>query len=304
MMDLLNLKEHSPEEYPGKIIRINSQEYTIGHLVGEGGYKLVYQLINVRSGLCHYVLRIPLDQELAAGVTKYDNLGPYRGMHYYDYCRCIAKATYHYDGYSDKGALPIFADFLDIEEFAYLDNEYHGIFTVIEFINDAGDDNTGGIYAQDLAASLLLLNINLRKDSNDIQDLEYVCSLCQTYLMEINENDDNIIETYIRTKMCILDDEDQIERHKIIELTSKMLQIEPYFKRHVCTAISVYFSFKMWPNIVSLFEYIKDVIYELYSVEWFMTMVVYAYKKINEIGKANEYLIYIHPDKRKKIMED
>lgn len=33
-------------------------------LVGGGGYKLVYQLINARSGLCHYVLRIPLDQNL------------------------------------------------------------------------------------------------------------------------------------------------------------------------------------------------------------------------------------------------
>ena len=39
-MDLLILKEYLPEEYPGKVIRINSQEYIIGNLVGEGGYKL------------------------------------------------------------------------------------------------------------------------------------------------------------------------------------------------------------------------------------------------------------------------
>lgn len=172
-MDLLNIKEHLPEEYPGKIIRINSQAYIIGHLVGEGGYKLVYQLINARSGLCHYVLRVPLDQELAAGVKKRKNLGPYRVMHCYDYYRWLAKATYRYDGYNDKGTFPIFADFLDIEDFTYLDNEYHGIFDVAEFFNDDGDDSTGGIYPQDLNASLLLLKINLRKNSNDIQELQY-----------------------------------------------------------------------------------------------------------------------------------
>jgi len=127
-MDLLNLKEHLPEEYPGKVIRINSQEYIIGHLVGEGGYKLVYQLINARSGLCHYVLRIPL----AAGITKHNDMGPYRGMHCYDYYRWLAKMTYRYDGYNEKGSLPIFADFLDLKEFAHLDNEYCGIFNVVE----------------------------------------------------------------------------------------------------------------------------------------------------------------------------
>lgn len=35
-----------------------------------------------------------------------------------------------------------------------------------------------------------------------------------------------------------------------------------------------------------------------------MTMVIYVYRMIDEVEKANEYLIYIHPDKRKKIMED
>ncbi len=69
-MELLNIKMQPPEEYPGKIIRINSRSYIVGHLVGEGGRKLVYQLINAKSGLCHYVLSIPIDQELASGITK------------------------------------------------------------------------------------------------------------------------------------------------------------------------------------------------------------------------------------------
>lgn len=153
-MDLLNLKEHSPDEYTGKIIRINSQKYIIGHLVGEGGNKLVYQLINAKSGLCHYVLRIPLDQELAAGVAKSKNINPYRGMHCYDYYRWLAKLTYHYYGYSDEKILPIFAGFLDIKDFTCLDNKYNGIFSVVEYINDAGDDCTGGVYSQGSTASL------------------------------------------------------------------------------------------------------------------------------------------------------
>lgn len=82
-----------------------------------------------------------------------------------------------------------------------------------------------------------------------------------------------------------------------------MLEIEPYFKRHIYTAISVYSRFKMWTDIVSLFEHIKDVIYEPYSVEWFMTKVVYAYRMINNAKKANEYIIYIHPNRREKLME-
>lgn len=303
-MDLLNLKEHTPEDYPGKIIKINLQDYIIGHLVGEGANKLVYQLINTRSGLCHYVLQVPLDQGLAAGVTKYKNLDPYNGMHCYDYYRWIAKTTYRYDGYNEKGALPIFADFLDIEDFATLNNKYHGIFKVVEFFNDDGDDSTGGIYQQDLASSLILLKINLQKDSNDIQELKYVCNLCQTYLTETNENDDNIIETYILTKMRIFDVKDRIERNKIVELTTKMLEIEPYFKRHIYTAASVYFHLEMWKKVISLFEYIKDVIYEPYSVEWFMVGVVYAYRMINKIEKANEYLKYIRPDIREKLIED
>ncbi len=302
-MDLLNLKEHLPEEYPGKVIRINSQEYIIGHLVGEGGYKLVYQLINARSGLCHYVLRIPLDQELAAGITKHNDMGPYRGMHCYDYYRWLAKMTYRYDGYNEKGSLPIFADFLDLKEFAHLDNEYCGIFNVVEFLNDDGDDNTGGIYLPNIEASLLLLKIYLRKDSNDIQKLQQVCVLCQSYLAEINKNDDNVIEIYVRSKMCLLDEKNPSDRNQIIELTSRMLEIEPYFKRHIYTAISVYSRFKMWTDIVSLFEHIKDVIYEPYSVEWFMTKVVYAYRMINNAKKANEYIIYIHPNRREKLME-
>lgn len=54
----------------------------------------------------------------------------------------------------------------------------------------------------------------------------------------------------------------------------------------------------MWTDIVSLFGHIKDVIYELYSAEWFMTKVVYAYRMINKSQKANEYIIYIHLDRR------
>lgn len=100
-----------------------------------------------------------------------------------------------------------------------------------------------------------------------MKELQYVCDLCQTYLTEINENDDNIMGTYIRAKLHMFDAEKQKDRHKIVELTSKMLQIEPYFKRHIYTAVSVYYYFKMWTNVVSLFEHIKDVICEPYSEE-------------------------------------
>lgn len=300
-MEILNLKEHSPEEYPGKIININSQEYIIGHLVGQGGHKLVYQLINSKSGLCHYVLSIPLNQNLAAGNNKF---GPYSGMNCYDYYRNIAKMTFHYEGYSDEKKLPIFADFLDIKDFSYIENEYKGIFVIAEFLNDAGDDNTGGIYQKDLNDFLILTKIYLRKNSRNLQDMHYLCELCLEYLKKVNQNDDNIMEIYILTKMRLLDGNNQKDRDEILNFTRKMIDVEPYFKRHIYTAVLVYFNLSKWDELVSLFENIKEIIYEPYSDEWFMERVVFAYKKLNKIKYANKYLKYIRPNRRKIIMED
>lgn len=304
-MELLNLKEHPPEEYTGKIIQIYSQEYYIGNLVGEGCDKLVYRLINSKSGLCHYVLRIPLDQDCAAGIKK---TSLYQGKHCYDHYRWLAKLTYNYHGYANVAPLPFYADFLDIEEFAHLDNKYHGIFCVAEFINDAGDESTGGIYTEgipypkSISFAHLILEINLYKDSNDIETQQKVCNACQTYLAEYNENDDNIIEIYVRSQLKLLDAKDKTGRQRIAELTAKMLQIEPFFKRHIYTAASVYYRFEMWNDIVSLFERIKDVIYEPYSLEWFMAIVVHSYVMVNRTDEATKYIKYIPPDRRDMVM--
>ena len=166
-------------------------------------------------GLCHYVLRIPTDQELAVGITNHNDMGPYRSIHCYDYYRWLAKMTYCYNGCNKKGSLTIFDDFLDLEEFAHLDNEYFGIFNVAEFLNDDGDDNTSEIYLPNIEASLFKSKINLRKDSNDIQKLQQVCVLCQFYLAEISKNDDKIIGTYVRSKMCILDEKIKVTAIKL-----------------------------------------------------------------------------------------
>ncbi len=102
MREILDLQKHAPEEFPGKTIYIGEHTYLIGELVGEGGVKLVYQLINAKSGLCHFVIRIPINQDLAYGKCESAELSPYCGKSMYRYCQDLAKMVYHYHGYSSK----------------------------------------------------------------------------------------------------------------------------------------------------------------------------------------------------------
>jgi len=302
-MELLNMKEQEPEDFQGKTINVLSNEYIIGRLVGEGGYKLVYQLINVKSGLCHFVLRIPIDQELASGIVKQKDRNPYNGKSCYDYYRWLAKKTYNYDGYNEKGSLPVFADFLDIPEFSMLTNKYNGIFNVVEFFNDAGDDNTSGIYPNlDMQDLLTLLKIRLNKDSKESKEQRDTCELCLSYLEKTNTNDDNIVNTYIRSRMRMPDCSN--DRDKLIAMSKKLLSIEPFFKRNIYTAVSVYFYFGMWHEIINTFESIKDLIYEPYSIEEFMVAVVHAYRQLNNNEKAEVYSKYIRPSYKLKILSD
>ena len=55
MLDLVN---HTPEEYSGKAITIGGCPYMLGDALGSGTEKYVYLLRNMRTGLFHHVLKI------------------------------------------------------------------------------------------------------------------------------------------------------------------------------------------------------------------------------------------------------
>jgi len=62
-MELLDLSNHSPEEYVGKIIYINDTKYEIGELLGFGVNKIVHILINCKSKVANHVIKIHRSQE-------------------------------------------------------------------------------------------------------------------------------------------------------------------------------------------------------------------------------------------------
>jgi tetratricopeptide (TPR) repeat protein len=62
----LDLSAHAVEEWPGKRVTINGTDYLVGNFLGSGGERFVHRLINCRSGLDLFVLKVLRDQLNAA----------------------------------------------------------------------------------------------------------------------------------------------------------------------------------------------------------------------------------------------
>lgn len=104
MSELLNIAEQDPEEYKGKSIYILDREYIVGELIGEGGYNIVYQLINKASGICNYVIRIPIDQQLAAGSVDVEESIKLESNNLEEYQRDPSDNTLESSAYQTKSA--------------------------------------------------------------------------------------------------------------------------------------------------------------------------------------------------------
>jgi tetratricopeptide (TPR) repeat protein len=79
-MDELDLVNDDPEDYPGKLVRVDGALYRIGGYVGSGAERIVHELTNVESGLTLHLIKILRDQGHAlqtANQTR-DNLGELR----------------------------------------------------------------------------------------------------------------------------------------------------------------------------------------------------------------------------------
>lgn len=57
-MESLDLLSHEPEEFEGKLVTVNDCNYIIGKYLGMGQSKIVHTLRNMKSGLCHHVIKI------------------------------------------------------------------------------------------------------------------------------------------------------------------------------------------------------------------------------------------------------
>ena len=57
-MEYLDLTNHDPESYEGKLIIVNGCEYEVGEHLGTGAERIVHRLINRKSKLCLHVLKI------------------------------------------------------------------------------------------------------------------------------------------------------------------------------------------------------------------------------------------------------
>lgn len=302
MMELLNIKKQNPDEYVGKSIYIFENEYLIGSLAGEGGYKLVYRLINKKSGICNFVIKIPLDQHIAAGIIDYPkDVSLWNNKNIYEYSRDLAKTAYNFDGYKDH-TLPIFADFLDIPEFSTLDNKYNGIFIINEFFNGPGDEETGGIYVGDSTEEfLLLLKIALRAQSRTENKCREVVDLSREYLEKFNPFNDTIMENYINASICLTNYKKQVDESYLLEITNRMIEVEPFLKSHLYLAMEVFNWFKLYKKIIDLFESFKNIIYEPFSNQRVMLIIENAFLQLGRTDEAKKYLKYLHPRYAKSI---
>ncbi len=68
-METLDLTQHGPEDFEGKLISYKSCSYVVGPFIATGATKIVFQLINLRSGLCHYVVKFWRSAEMAAAYS-------------------------------------------------------------------------------------------------------------------------------------------------------------------------------------------------------------------------------------------
>jgi hypothetical protein len=65
----LDLQSDDPEEYEGRVVRLDGAEYEIGPYLGEGGERFVHELVNRRFGRSTHVILILRDQENAACIS-------------------------------------------------------------------------------------------------------------------------------------------------------------------------------------------------------------------------------------------
>jgi len=68
-MTELDLRTDDPEEFQGRVVRLDGAEYEIGPLLGEGGERFVHELINRRFGRTTHAILILRDQENAADIS-------------------------------------------------------------------------------------------------------------------------------------------------------------------------------------------------------------------------------------------
>lgn len=68
-MTELDLQSDDPEEFQGRVLRLDGAEYEIGPYVGEGGERFVHELINRRFGRATHLILILRDQRNAADVS-------------------------------------------------------------------------------------------------------------------------------------------------------------------------------------------------------------------------------------------
>jgi tetratricopeptide (TPR) repeat protein len=75
-MDELDLGNDDPEDYPGKLVRIDGALYRIGEYVGSGAERIVHHLANVESGLTLHLIKIlrVQDQALQTAIRNRDRL--------------------------------------------------------------------------------------------------------------------------------------------------------------------------------------------------------------------------------------
>lgn len=303
MKDLLNIKEHAPEDYVGKSIFIFDNEYLVGNIVGEGGNKLVYRLINKKSGICNYVIKIPLDQRLAAGIFEDSEHGStlWNKTNIYEYSRSLAKKVYNFEGFKDH-TLPIYADFLDIPDFSSLNNIYNGIFMVSEFFNGPGDEETGGIYVGDDHEELrLLFKIALRAQSRDEDKCKELVELSREYLENFNHFNDTIMENYIKASICLINYKKQVDKDFLLEITNRMIEVEPFLKSHLYKALEILNWLKQYKEIIDMFESFNTIIYEPFSNQRAMLLIENAFLQLGRIDDAKKYMKYLHPDYVKQI---
>src|SRR5262250_241391 len=69
-MTELDLRTDDPEEFQGRVVRLDGAEYEIGPPLGEGGERYVHELINRRFGRSTHVILILRDQENAADISS------------------------------------------------------------------------------------------------------------------------------------------------------------------------------------------------------------------------------------------
>lgn len=68
-MTELDLQSDDPEEFQGRVLRLDGVEYEIGPYVGEGGERFVHDLVNRRFGRTTHLILVLRDQSNAADIS-------------------------------------------------------------------------------------------------------------------------------------------------------------------------------------------------------------------------------------------